>query len=267
VALPIFACGVVAGGVLFLIDGTVLGSSNRRAAEIKLLMRGASPESLYTLTRQWVAGRDNRIYHFNFFDPRARQLTGLDIFEFGEGMANLTRRTFAERAIYLPSDGATSDTWRLEKSWTRQFDKSQGVPPFTATESEQKRIESASYFGTEQPDARFMTYAQLQLYTERLRSSGVDVLEQQVALARKISFPFITIIMTVIAVPFAVTTGRNGALAGIGVGIGLAITYRTADSLFGALGMGGMMAPALAAWAPNLLFGAGALYLLLTVKT
>jgi hypothetical protein len=27
------------------------------------------------------------------------------------------------------------------------------------------------------------------------------------------------------------------------------------------------MAPALAAWAPNLLFGAGAMYLLLTVRT
>jgi lipopolysaccharide export LptBFGC system permease protein LptF len=28
-----------------------------------------------------------------------------------------------------------------------------------------------------------------------------------------------------------------------------------------------VMAPALAAWAPNLLFGAGAMYLLLTVRT
>jgi lipopolysaccharide export LptBFGC system permease protein LptF len=28
-----------------------------------------------------------------------------------------------------------------------------------------------------------------------------------------------------------------------------------------------VMAPALSAWAPNLLFGAGALYLLLTVRT
>jgi hypothetical protein len=28
-----------------------------------------------------------------------------------------------------------------------------------------------------------------------------------------------------------------------------------------------VMAPALAAWAPNLLFGAGALYMLLTVRT
>jgi lipopolysaccharide export LptBFGC system permease protein LptF len=54
---------------------------------------------------------------------------------------------------------------------------------------------------------------------------------------------------------------------GIGVGIVLAITYWVAISIFAALGTGGLVNPALAAWAPNLLFGAGAGYLLLTVRT
>ena len=73
--------------------------------------------------------------------------------------------------------------------------------------------------------------------------------------------------MTLIAVPFAVTTGRRGALYGIGVGIVLAMVYWTANNLFAAVGSAGILAPALAAWAPNLLFGAGAAYLLLTVRT
>jgi lipopolysaccharide export LptBFGC system permease protein LptF len=54
---------------------------------------------------------------------------------------------------------------------------------------------------------------------------------------------------------------------GIGVGIVLAISYWVAISIFAALGTGGVMTPVLAAWAPNLLFGAGAGYLLLTVRT
>jgi lipopolysaccharide export LptBFGC system permease protein LptF len=112
-----------------------------------------------------------------------------------------------------------------------------------------------------------MTYTQLLAYTRRLQASGFDVLEQQVALARKISFPFVTLIMTLIAVPFAVTTGRSGAMAGIAIGIALAITYWTTISVFAAMGTGGVLTPVLAAWAPNLLFGAGAAYLLLTVRT
>ena len=128
-------------------------------------------------------------------------------------------------------------------------------------------IEPASYFATQTPEPRYMSYSQLRRFIERLRSSGFDVIEQQVALERKVSFPFVTLIMTLIAVPFAVTTGRHGAMYGIGVGIVLALAYWTTISVFAALGSGGLIAPPLAAWAPNLLFGAGAAYLLLTVRT
>jgi lipopolysaccharide export LptBFGC system permease protein LptF len=38
-------------------------------------------------------------------------------------------------------------------------------------------------------------------------------------------------------------------------------------SVFAAIGAAGLIHPALAAWAPNLLFGAAAAYLLLTVRT
>jgi len=88
-----------------------------------------------------------------------------------------------------------------------------------------------------------------------------------VALQRKVSFPFVTVIMTLLAVPFAVTTGRRGALYGVGVGIVLAIVYWLIFSVFAAIGTAGLLVPALAAWAPNILFSAVAAYLLLTVRT
>ena len=131
----------------------------------------------------------------------------------------------------------------------------------------QAAIEPPAYFATEHPDERFMSHGQLRDYTARLRESGFDVSGQLVALERKLSFPFVTLVMTLIAVPFAVSTGRRGAMYGVGVGIVLAMTYWVATSIFAALGTGGLVDPALAAWAPNLLFGAGAGYLLLTVRT
>jgi lipopolysaccharide export system permease protein len=56
-------------------------------------------------------------------------------------------------------------------------------------------------------------------------------------------------------------------MAGIGVGVALALGYWGALSISGALGAGGALPPMLSAWAPNLIFGAGAVYLLLTVRT
>ena len=89
-----------------------------------------------------------------------------------------------------------------------------------------------------------MTYAQLRTYVGDLRASGYDVREDEVALHRKIAFPFVTLVMTLIGVPFAVTTGRRGALYGVGVGIVLALVYWTMISVFAAFGAGGAMPPA-----------------------
>jgi lipopolysaccharide export LptBFGC system permease protein LptF len=112
-----------------------------------------------------------------------------------------------------------------------------------------------------------MSYTELRRHIAGLEPSGFDVSELRVALDRKLAFPFVTLIMTLIAVPFAVSAGRRGAMYGIGVGIVLALVYWTMISVFAAFGQGGLISPVLAAWAPNLIFGAAAAYLLLTVRT
>jgi lipopolysaccharide export LptBFGC system permease protein LptF len=112
-----------------------------------------------------------------------------------------------------------------------------------------------------------MTFRQLQQYINALRAGGYNVVPYMVSLQRKVAFPFVTIVMTLLAVPFAVTTGRRGTLYGIGVGIVLAIVYWTLLSVFAAIGAGGLLSPMLAAWAPNILAGALAIFLLLTVRT
>ncbi len=51
------------------------------------------------------------------------------------------------------------------------------------------------------------------------------------------------------------------------LGIVLAMAYWLLTSLFAAIGTAGLLTPALSAWAPNLLFGAAGLALLLTIRT
>jgi lipopolysaccharide export LptBFGC system permease protein LptF len=231
-------------------------------SKLRHVIRGGSPQTFDVLNRRWVAGSNGEIYHYNFFDPRTNALNGLSVYEFAAQPDRLARRTYVERAAWVGGDN-----WRLEQGWVREFNEQGRTQSFEPIATGEAPIEPVAHFATQQPDERFMSYSQLRGYVEQLQSSGFDVSEQQVALERKISFPFVTIVMTLIAVPFAVTTGRRGAMYGIGVGIVLALAYWVAISVFAALGTGGLVAPALAAWAPNLLFGAGAGYLLLTVRT
>jgi LPS export ABC transporter permease LptF/LPS export ABC transporter permease LptG len=268
VAVPMFLTAALVGGLLFGMEETILGPANRRAEEIRHVIRGGSPDTFDVLHRRWLAGNDGEIYYYEWYDPRNGLLSGLSIYEFSPGMERLTRRTYAELATHVEaSDEDPLDVWRVERGWTGEFDADSETPRFSALTAETRRLESASYFGTEEPNADFMGYSALREYTELLEARGFDVVPQQVAVARKLAFPFVTIVMTLIAVPFAVTIGRSGAMGGIGVGIALAITYWTVISVFAALGAGGALPPLLAAWAPNLLFGSGAVYLLLTVRT
>jgi lipopolysaccharide export LptBFGC system permease protein LptF len=61
--------------------------------------------------------------------------------------------------------------------------------------------------------------------------------------------------------------GKKGAFFGITASVAIAIFYWGVFRIFEQLGAYGMLAPILAAWAPNLLFGAAGLALLLTIRT
>jgi LPS export ABC transporter permease LptG len=256
------AGALAAGAFLFVLEQTVLGPANRQAAELRHVLDGGTPETFDALHRRWVVGRDGAIYHYASFNPQARHFSGLWVYEFDTNMQRLTRRTFAEQAIY------SGDQWNLQRGWTREFgNREDGQTEFLPFASSRRALEPPVHFSTEPPDPEFMSFTQLRAYTKQLAESGFDVVTQQVALQRKMSFPFVTIVMTLIAVPFAVTIGRGGAMAGIGVGIALALVYWTTIQLFAAMGAGGLLSPVLAAWAPILLFGAAAAYLVLTVRT
>jgi lipopolysaccharide export LptBFGC system permease protein LptF len=88
-----------------------------------------------------------------------------------------------------------------------------------------------------------------------------------VQLMRKIAAPLVTLVMAILAVPFALTMGKRGSLAGIGTAIGVAISYWVVEGVFAAMGNVNTLPPLLAAWSPDLLFGMAGAYLLLRTPT
>jgi LPS export ABC transporter permease LptG len=261
-ALPLLVLGLLWSGTLFALAESFLADANRKAAELKHLMRGGQPRTFDVLARQWVAGRDGRIYRYAYFDPRSRVLNGLEVYTFTDRPWGLAEVAALKAASYT----GKGDAWQTEQGWIRRFSGGD-VSGYDHFEQARLNFETASYFGTEQPDADRLSFASLRRYIAALRISGFDVVGYRVALHRKVAFPFVALVMTLIAVPFAVTMGRRGALFGIGLGLLLAISYWGLSAVFGAMGGAGLLSPPLAAWAPNVLFMSAASYLLLTVRT
>ncbi len=266
-AAPLVLFAVVASGTMFVLQEQVLAYANRRAEAIRHVIRGGTPRTFDVVNRKWLVAKNGDIYNYTYYDPRRRQLNGLSVFKFSQSSnsQNLTRRTYVSHAEYAPDE--TGDRWLSKEGWDRLFNDAGDTKYYATFPGRNLLLEPPDYFATESPDADRMTYLQLRHYISDLTASGFNVIPQTVALYRKLSFPFVTLIMTLIAVPFAVTTGRSGALYGIAVGTVLAVVYWMTINAFGAIGSAGMLTPVLAAWAPNLIFGAGAAYLLLTVRT
>jgi LPS export ABC transporter permease LptG len=268
-AAPLLVFAVVAGGVLFLFEENVLAYSNRRAEELRHVIRRGSPRTVDILDRRWILGRKGEIYNYIFFDPRRTELAGFSVFRFAPRAGRLQSRAFYRTVTFSGKATGFEQTvmWQARDGWVREFDRQVEQRAYRPVERADLSIEPPQYFVTEQTPAERMTYAQLKRYIVELRASGISVTDYEVELHRKVSFPWVTLIMTLIAVPFAVTTGRRGAMYGIGLGIVLALVYWITMSVFGAIGASGVIHPLLAAWAPNILFAASAAYLLLTVRT
>jgi LPS export ABC transporter permease LptF/LPS export ABC transporter permease LptG len=265
-ALPLIVFAAIASGVLFAFEERVLAFSNRRADYLNHIIRGGDSQTFDVVNRRWLVGGDGEIYHYQFFDPRRLELNVLSVLRFDAATLELKERVFATHAVYSPRDPGDAQPWLARGGWSREL-AGPAVTRYTPFDTTRLSLEPADYFQTESPEPDRMNFVELRRHIADLQSSGYNVTEYEVALQRKFAFPLVTLVMTLIAVPFAVTTGKRGAMYGIGVGIVLALVYWTAISVFAAFGASGLMSPTLAAWAPNLLFGATAAYLLLTVRT
>jgi len=261
VAAPLLVLGLAGSACVFALDERVLAFANRRADALNNTVRGRQPRSADSLNRRWLVGRDGSIYNYVYFDRDAGALNGVSIYEFEQGAPRLARVTFLGYATQVDAEDAD---WDGREGWIRQMAPRAAFERF---ETRRLRLEPGASFAGEEPDAELMSYSELREYVTSLRAGGFDVAPYVVALHRKLAFPFVTLVMALIAVPFAVTTGKRGTLYGIGAGLILSVVYWMLISLFAAIGSAGLLAPLLAAWAPNILFAIIALYLTLTVRT
>ncbi len=259
-AIPLVVLALVWSGMLFSLEDHVMAHSERQAEVLRNTIRGRAQRTFDVANRSWLVGKSDELYHYAVFDVRAQTLHRLSIFETNRDPYRLKTHTFATQVVF--EDGE----WHATDGWVQTFDESGSVrrTPFS---SRTLTLEEPAYFGAEQIEAEFMNYGELKDYIDRLGASGVSIAAHEVELHRKVAFPFVTLVMTLIAIPFGVTTGRRGALYGIGLAVVLAVAYLLVSTLFIAFGAASVLPPALAAWSTNILFAAAALTMLLTVRT
>jgi LPS export ABC transporter permease LptF/LPS export ABC transporter permease LptG len=289
IVAPVLVLTAVIAVSLFAFDDSgYLPAANRRQDALRAEIKGKPAQTFLRPDRHWISGQNAtiqpvaqvlpqngpsaliparrtsepaRIFYYQFFDSGRNIFANLTVFEFDPATFTLERRIFASSARW---DGRVN-RWIFENGWVRKFSGDNiEYQPYVVTTFPEIR-ERPEYFEKENSTSQDMNFSELDAYIKDLRQSGFDTRKLAVQLNRKIAYPMVTVVMAILAIPFALATGKRSGVTGFALAILLAVVYLGVASLFEAMGNVNTLPAALAAWSPDLLFTfAGAWFLLRT---
>jgi LPS export ABC transporter permease LptG len=267
--IPIVSIAAILAVSLFLFDQFYLFQANRRQEALRNIIKGRPPQTFLHPEQKWIFGQPHpgepaRIFYYQFFDPDRDEFANLSLFEIDPSTFALSRRIFAVRVFWDPGTGS----WRFQNGWQRDIEGPNVTEYREFKQTSFAEIhEEPGYFKKESLQSQEMNFGQLDRYIGDLRQSGFDTMRLRVQLWHKLSYPLVAIVMSVLAIPFALSMGRRGSLTGIAVAIFVALTYFVVDGFFSAMGNVNYLPAALAAWSPDILFGLTGGYMLLRTPT
>ena len=259
-------------GVLFAVLTFIFGEfvspySTEFASRLKLQAQGAalSQEFRSGLWAKDVIRADGvkgEVIGSRFVNARQMQpdgtMTGVRLYEFDRDF-RLTALINADRANYLGAN-----RWDLSKVIETRFTRAAAGAPTGATESMATvtlvRRDLISEITPEILSVLFsdpdrMSAVDLQAYTRHLAENNQHTERYEIALWKKIIYPFAVFVMMALALPFAYLQTRSGGVSlKIFIGIMIGVSFQLLNSLFSHLGLLNTWPPFATAILPSAFF-------------
>ena len=270
--VPILIIAITLAAGLFVLDQWYLPYANKRVETLRNMIKGKPAQTYLRPDRKWIFGEskktdgsegNRKIYYYEAFDPDRNTFGSISAFELNPHSFQMVKRVYAARARWAEH----LQKWTFENGWQRAWSGSPGsdlhedLRKFDVSTFAELN-EPPTYFKKEVLQSSEMNYEELRRYIYDLQQGGFDVVRLRVQLQKKIAYPLITLVMAILAVPFALSGGRRGALSGIVVALVIAVSYVLTSSLFEAMGNVSQLPPLIAAWSPDLIFGLAGGYLI-----
>jgi lipopolysaccharide export LptBFGC system permease protein LptF len=172
---------------------------------------------------------------------------GVSVYQLDPKTFHLTRWISADRAQWQPA----INNWIFQNGWVRDYhgDVLKDFKRYQAT-TFPELTETPGWFLKEVTLDSQMNFIDLEKSIAELKQSGFDTVKLRVRFYRKFSVPLFALIMAMLAIPFSFLVGNRGAMAGIGMSLGVMIAYEGRDAVR-EMGDVAQLPPALAAWSPD----------------
>ncbi len=238
----------------------ILPYASRKAEHIETIkIKHKKEPNLLKQDRFWYRS-ENAICNIELFEYQTNTLQGITIYFF-DHQFRLVQRVDAKSAKWIDNQ------WHFYNLITRTFNPDGTMTLENAKEKVMSLKETPNDFKVARKEPEEMSYGELKNYINKIEKAGYQIPEYIPYLHAKLSFPFICIIMPILAIPFALRIGRGGGIArGIGMSVMIGFIYFVFYNFSLTLGKGGILSPLVSAWVANILFGSLGTYLLLKVR-
>ena len=209
----------------------------------------------------WLKAKDHSIWSIDSFDPNSSGLRGIIILipndDFG-----VRQRIDARSAVW------SGDKWDFIDGYIRKFNR-EGLVSTDYFESRSFPVsETPKDFAKVRKRPEEMSLREMYTTIQVHAREGKDTTKKWTELHRNLSYPFISVVLALLAIPLSLRSSRHGGIlfcVGVNLAMGFVFSFLYAISI--SLGRGGTFDPILAAWGPNLLFTTLGFYLLLTLDS
>ncbi|MBI5177781.1 MAG: LptF/LptG family permease [Nitrospinae bacterium] len=259
IALPIVAGTLAIAGLSFVDSEYVMPRAFAKSEDILRHKVKKMPDiSSIKQNMLWVKSGDLDLWNIGFLDVEGGILHGVNVMRFTPDRAGF------EKVITAKKGWKDATGWIFDDGLERDFLPGGDITetpfaqkhyPFTLDFKELKHAEKMP---------QEMNYAEISNYIEHIRKVGYEDIRYTVDKYIKITFPLISVVMAVIAIPFGLRSGRaGGALSGVTLAAVIGFSFWFVFSMAVSLGHSGKLPPLMAAFGAHALFLSGAVYAIL----
>lgn len=254
ISLPLLLLSLLICLLTFFWNEAIVPIFARQAQYIyKTEVKKNQPKSLIGTKDIWIRGQGSFV-RVNYFDTRRDTLEGVQIFLLG---GDFTLQGFIE----VPSVKWDGRSWKAERATQWNF-----LPDGRMTRS---KVDAVLPFSETPEDLRLLvrdpeefTFFELQKQVAELKAKGIDATEYEVDLQVKLAVPFISPLMVLLAIPFALRYRLGAGMAlSFGLAMIIAFSYWVVLALCVSLGYSEALPPWIAGWLANAIFGLVGIYL------
>lgn len=249
ICMPIIASVFIISGITFAVGDQILPHFAQQKNFVYFYDIIKRPGSFSTVktNRIWFRSH-NSIYNISTINQKSKTAEGFTLYQFDDNWQLLQMITANKAKI-------KDKQWELKDGSITLFTEDSSFPLSKNFDKKTVVLEEVLediQFSANSTD--ILSVDDLKRYIQKNKLAGLDTTSFEVGYYAKFAFAFTGLVMTLLGIPFGISSSRSGGLMlNIGICLLLVFAYWTLYNTSLTLGYHGTLPPQLAAWGPNVL--------------